>query len=299
MIGRRKAFTLVELLVVIAIIGIFVSLLLPAVQASRESARRVTCTNQLRYLIVAVHDYELAHGHLPAGTVNPTGPILNLPDGHHISWIAHILPYIDEPALYSHLDLSLSAYHQANDRARQTTVSGLSCPSSSEAGWPFSNYAGCHHDVETPIDSDNQGVFFLNSRLTREDLKDGTAYTLFLGEKLADEFDRLPGTLCCLLKVRPHWVPITEFDGRQLDEPLDGCQEVIEIVRNSSRHLPDRFQLVRLSQARLQVHAFRDVVVKKEQTLLPFHLNDFHRYQHMPQLRALRPETDLHIADLV
>jgi prepilin-type N-terminal cleavage/methylation domain-containing protein/prepilin-type processing-associated H-X9-DG protein len=188
-LGGSTGFTLVELLVVIAIIGILVALLLPAIQASRESARRAVCTSQISQLILAVHDYEMAHEHFPAGTVNPSGPIRNLPSGHHISWIARILPYIEEPAVYNMLDLSLSAYHFKNDPARQTTIELLICPSNPTDEWPYTNYAGCHHDVEAPIDSSNKGVFFLNSRLTRDDLKDGAAYTLFIGEKFPDNFD--------------------------------------------------------------------------------------------------------------
>jgi prepilin-type N-terminal cleavage/methylation domain-containing protein len=186
---RPSAFTLVELLVVIAIIGILIALLLPAIQSSRESARRASCTNQLRQLVLAVHDFELAHEHYPAGTVNPQGPIQNLPNGHHISWIARILPFLEERARYAALDLSLSAYHQKNDPVRQSSIEFLICPS--DLGWPgtSSSYAACHHDVEAPIDSDNNGVFFLNSRVTRDDLFDGAAYTLFLGEKLSDATD--------------------------------------------------------------------------------------------------------------
>lgn len=195
-----SAFTLVELLVVIAIIGILVALLLPAIQSAREGARRAECTNQLRQLILAVHDFEAAHEFYPAGTVNPQGPIQNLPNGQHISWIARVLPYLEERALYESLDLSLSAYHYKNDRARQTTLRLLLCPSSWADDCPQSNYAGCHHDVEAPIDSDNRGVFFLNSKLTRDDIKDGAAYTLFIGEKLGDDTDLgwlsgTPGTL--------------------------------------------------------------------------------------------------------
>jgi len=185
----RIAFTLVELLVVIAIIGILVALLLPAIQASRESARRASCTNNLRQLILAVHDYEQAHEHYPAGTVDKKGPIRNVPSGHHISWIARILPYLEENALFGQLDLNLSAYHNKNDPARQTVIDILICPSNPADYEPYSSYAGCHHDAEAPIDADNRGVFFLNSRLTRDDIKDGAAYTLFLGEKLIDDTD--------------------------------------------------------------------------------------------------------------
>ncbi|HJQ79615.1 MAG TPA: DUF1559 domain-containing protein [Lacipirellulaceae bacterium] len=184
-----RGFTLVELLVVIAIIGILISLILPAIQGSREAARRASCTNNMRQLIVGVHDYEMAHEHYPAGTVNEKGPIRSLPSGHHMSWIARILPYLDEPALYNSMDLSLSAYHQKNDRARQTSIMMLICPSNPAGYWPYSNYAGCHHDVEAPIDAENRGVFFLNSQITRDGLKDGAAYTLFLGERMVDDFE--------------------------------------------------------------------------------------------------------------
>jgi prepilin-type N-terminal cleavage/methylation domain-containing protein/prepilin-type processing-associated H-X9-DG protein len=182
-------FTLVELLVVIAIIGILVALLLPAVQAAREAARRAQCTNQIRQLALAVHDFEMADGHYPAGTNNPQGPIQNLPNGLHISWIARVLPYFEEGVKYEKLDLSVSAYNVKNDPVRQTTIELLLCPSSPSEEGPFSNYAGCHHDVEAPIDVDNHGVLFLNSEVTRDDLKDGAAYTLLIGEKYIDEYD--------------------------------------------------------------------------------------------------------------
>jgi len=201
--SHKNAFTLVELLVVIAIIGILVSMMLPAIQATRETARRTECTSQISRLILAVQDYQSSHEVFPMGTTNPKGPIQNLPNGEHISWIARVLPYLDEPALYDNLDLSLSAYSKKNDRARQITVPILICPSCPASLWPYSNYAGCHNDVEAPIDVNNRGVLFLNSQISRDDLKDGAAHTLFLGEKLPDEFDLgwLSGTPATLRNV--------------------------------------------------------------------------------------------------
>lgn len=183
---RPCAFTLVELLVVIAIIGILVSLLLPAIQSSREMARRSQCTNQLRQLILAVHDYERAHEQFPAGTVNDEGPIENVPPGHHISWMARILPYIEETNAFDQLDTSLSAYHRRNDRVRQMSIEPFICPSDANDMWALSSYAGCHNDKEAPIDTSNNGVFILNKQLTYDDLKDGAAHTLFIGEKRTD-----------------------------------------------------------------------------------------------------------------
>ncbi|MGI9456073.1 MAG: DUF1559 domain-containing protein [Aeoliella sp.] len=187
--NSRNAFTLVELLVVIAIIGILVSLLLPAVQAAREAARRSQCQNNLRQFALGIHNYELAYEYLPVGTTNDTGPIKNLPKGHHISWIARVLPYMGEQNRYSHVDLAQSVYHKVNDPVRQTEFDLLMCPSYPGEGIAVTTYAGCHHDREAPIDEDNNGAFVLNKRITLRDLSDGAGYTILLGEKRPDKFD--------------------------------------------------------------------------------------------------------------
>ncbi len=185
----RSGFTLVELLVVIAIIGILVALLLPAVQAAREAARRMQCTNNLSQLIIANQNYEMAYRTYPPGTINPTGPIVNKPDGYHHNWLEQLLPYMEETNLYRHIDFSVGVYDDKNSPARKIRVNIHRCPSDGY-GWgandqpAISNYAGLHHDVDAPINADNHGVFFLNSNVHQEDVSDGTSHTIFIGEKI-------------------------------------------------------------------------------------------------------------------
>lgn len=183
----RRAFTLVELLVVIAMIGILVAMMLPGIQASRETARRAQCVDHLRTIGQGLSRYYGAYECFPAGVENPTRPIRNEPQGRHVGWICPLLPYVDAAIYASKLDVSESVYAAENDEVRRTTLSVVTCPSFpgnlSEEGWAVSNYAGCHHDEEAPINTDNHGVFILNQWLTEDDISDGLAFTLFVGEK--------------------------------------------------------------------------------------------------------------------
>jgi prepilin-type N-terminal cleavage/methylation domain-containing protein/prepilin-type processing-associated H-X9-DG protein len=182
------AFTLVELLVVIAIIGVLVGLLLPAVQAARESARRAQCANFLNQLILAVHNYEMAHGVFPPGTIDAKGPILNAPIGYHHNWLIQILPQLEEQNVWKAIDQTVSVYHKNNAAIVTAMPRILNCPSSpAPRGTPC--YAGVHNDLEKPIDAADNGVFFLNSKIRYDDVTDGSAHTLYLGEKIPDGWD--------------------------------------------------------------------------------------------------------------
>ncbi len=220
---KRHGFTLVELLVVIAIIGILIALLLPAIQAARGAARRMSCLNNLAQLGLAVRNYESGYGTLPPGVTNPQGPIRNEPKGNHIGWIVHLLPYIEEETIFKNIDIEAGAYDEKNASVRTISISSFTCPSSRwGGGWgeedrlALSNYAGCHHDVEAPIDADNHGVFFLNSRISAEDIPDGTTHTIFIGEKLGEvDLGWMSGTRATL---RNTGTPINETE--PVEEPL-------------------------------------------------------------------------------
>jgi prepilin-type N-terminal cleavage/methylation domain-containing protein/prepilin-type processing-associated H-X9-DG protein len=190
-IAIRRGFTLVELLVVIAIIGVLISLTLPGIMASRESARRTECMHHLVQLNGGLQHYEMAHERFPPGSIEPNGPIHCVAQGDHRNWIIHLLPYLDEANVYRHIDQSVGVYHVNNADVRATEIQLLECPS--EPGGrgtpPGSNYAAVHHDVEAPIDVDNHGVFFLNSRVRKDDITDGLAHTIFVGEKLIEPND--------------------------------------------------------------------------------------------------------------
>lgn len=191
-VGRlpaRRGFTLVELLAVVAIIGVLVALLLPAVQAAREAARRSSCSNKIVQLVMAVHQYDSAHQVYPPGTVDASGPILNQLKGYHHGWIEQVLPYLEKEAVYHHIDRDVSVYHRTNMPVRKIRLSWLLCPSNPQASGPYSHYAALHHDVEASIDVDQNGVFFLNSAVAQDDVSDGVGYTIFLGEKILEGGD--------------------------------------------------------------------------------------------------------------
>lgn len=192
----RRAFTLVELLVVIAIIGVLVALLLPAVQAAREAARRVSCLNNVSQIGLALHNHEFSVEHLPAGVLNPDGPIRNEPEGQHVSWMVQILPYLEHSNAYRLFDLEAGAYALSNAEVRELEIEVYQCPSypgshvNEQETAAVSTYAGCHHHVEAPIDETNQGLLFLNSEIRYDEILDGSSHTILVGEMFPD-FDTL------------------------------------------------------------------------------------------------------------
>ncbi|MFO0979206.1 MAG: DUF1559 domain-containing protein [Planctomycetaceae bacterium] len=188
----RRGFTLIELLVVIAIIAILVALLLPAVQQAREAARRTQCKNNLVQIGIALHNYDMSFEMLPPGVVNLTGPIRNIEEGYHMSWVPQMLPMFEQTSLFQMTNFNESAYAAVNSAVRGTILSTLLCPSDSErtmaaAGGMVvasNNYAGCYGGEDVPIDMNNSGLLFLNSSIGYRQIRDGASNTLAVGEKI-------------------------------------------------------------------------------------------------------------------
>jgi len=214
----RAAFTLVELLVVIAIIGTLVALLLPAVQAAREAARRSSCNNNLRQASLALHNFQSTHGEFPSGSQSPSEKSEWV---WGTSWAVAIMPFTEQNALYEQLDLVgehtphtgliYAGFNTFNGKAVDgILISYLLCPSSSLdplglQGHQIPSQGACSPmytavtgaiDHESAIDKDNQsnqhqargiqsrgGILLANENINFNSITDGSSNTMILGEQ--------------------------------------------------------------------------------------------------------------------
>ncbi|HEX7449184.1 MAG TPA: DUF1559 domain-containing protein [Pirellulales bacterium] len=207
--SSRRGFTLIELLVVIAIIGILVALLLPAVQAAREAARRMECTNHLKQLGIAMSGYHDALGTFPAGALMRDDPAWPGYPSELFAWgvLAQLTPYVEQLNLGGAMNLKYPIYtfggpggfsfSQPNQFAIGTTVPLFLCPSdkssSIEGNWGVAKIGSTNYTANmgtglnggSPVSTD--GPFFNLSGTRFADVIDGTSHTAFMSESLLGE----------------------------------------------------------------------------------------------------------------
>jgi prepilin-type N-terminal cleavage/methylation domain-containing protein/prepilin-type processing-associated H-X9-DG protein len=207
----KSAFTLVELLVVIAVIGILIALLLPAVQAARESARRTQCSNNLKQLGLAFQNFHTGNKRFPPAyeslplAGDPFGPPDSVTRDRAPGWAwgMLLLPFVENQQLHNSLNRKLPCWHADNATAARTQLSTFLCPSASGAEQPFDvrNDSGtrlatfgrsCYvasvgQEEPWGITTDDyaniaDGPLYRNSKTRAADVTDGLSKTVFLGE---------------------------------------------------------------------------------------------------------------------
>ena len=250
----KSGFTLVELLVVIAIIGILVALLLPAVQAAREAARRMQCSNNLKQIGLAAHNFHTAHVELPVGSPSKVCSGYSEIPGWQYRWspLAMLSAYMEQFAVYDSLNMDVPLYghtgiykgpgfgvHADNQEPVRAMIAFLLCPSDGgervEEEFAPTNYLPCWGRAAdtgsgTAV-TDTDGPFRSDRAVRFADMTDGTSNTCLFSEST------LPPANTDTLKLtrRNAQVAIVGFTDGTLDEarctPFD--QEVSAAGRGS------------------------------------------------------------------
>jgi prepilin-type N-terminal cleavage/methylation domain-containing protein/prepilin-type processing-associated H-X9-DG protein len=193
-------FSLIEVLVVLGIIGVVLALLMPIFAMGRESARAVSCRNNMKQMGISLHVYQSTHERFPIGFIaQPGSDPLNTDPGW--GWTAMLLPHLEQSGLYSGLDFRRSIVSTAMLTAGRTTLRTLVCPAdraageftvTSEDGKPMgsastTSYTGCYGaggDIEREPGRGN-GFFVRNRALQLDDFGDGLSNTIAVGERAA------------------------------------------------------------------------------------------------------------------
>lgn len=178
-------FTLVELLVVVTILGVLIGLLVPAVQAARESSRRTACANNLRQIGLALQSYHEAHQSFPPGGIELAS---RKRGGRQFAWCAFILPQLDQMPLYQSIDFERPYYAEENRAAASTPLPVFLCPSASGSadrlagGLGATDYGGIFGERITGPNEPPKGVMLYDRAIRLAQVRDGASNTLIVSE---------------------------------------------------------------------------------------------------------------------
>ena len=188
-------FTLVEILVVITIIGILIALLLPAVQKSREAARRTQCRNNLKQIGLALENYHSVFGRFPPGSIRRTYDIFD-PQSSFVSWHTRLLYNLDLEAIHKRVNWEIEPgfldVPGGNLQLCRIELGIFRCPSDDRVtpvpGYAPTNYMACigHTDKANDRHKELRGAFSINDSRPNVEIRDGAANTMLVSESIVD-----------------------------------------------------------------------------------------------------------------
>jgi prepilin-type N-terminal cleavage/methylation domain-containing protein/prepilin-type processing-associated H-X9-DG protein len=269
----RRGFTLIELLVVIAIIGVLIGLLLPAVQKVREAANRMSCSNNLKQIGLALHSYHDTFNGFPPGYIDGNTDPNSTPDndvGPGWGWASFLLPQLEQQNLFYRINFTQGIGMGSNTAVTKQQLKVFLCPGDAYPQnftvWPtnieaaHSSYVGCNGWEECfygaggnppdgpgtdglpgPLGRAGIGVFYRNSRIRMADVRDGLSNTIAVGERSGDHAPAtwtgaVPGGRC------PAWRAVQPPTPYSLPPgpPYDNADfaEALCLAHGNATHLP-------------------------------------------------------------
>jgi len=235
---QRRAFTLIELLVVIAIIAILIGLLLPAVQKVRAAAARMSCSNNLKQIGLAMHNYESSNHCFPTGYWRKTWALDTTNPKGHFRWsaLAQLTPYLEQTSVYNALDLSVPLYgggtvqpqaipFPQNRPALAAVVKGFLCPADEfrivKADQGPSNYVACSGSNASGDALTGDGIFYgvdldvnRNAGVRIASIADGTSNTIAFSESLLGAGGTAPASST---DIRVYYLQVTALSQANCD----------------------------------------------------------------------------------